>query len=495
MDDRATARVVAAWAAVEPQARHAFRTIWQTPELGMMEYRAEALLSAWLADHGFRVERGLCGLPTAFRATWSSSRSPGRSPARSKCGPGPVLGFMAEYDALPGQGNLLQPARAPDGGKAGHACGHNLIAGAAVGAAIAARHAMEELGLEGTLICLGTPAEELLWGKIALLRAGAFQGIDALFANHADYQNGAVSRPCLACISSEFVFSGASAHGGARRSHNALDAAELFVQSMERLRAHQFHDAVIGHVLRQAGVMPSIVPAEARLWLTVRHESFERAEQIYNQLLPIAHDAARYTGTTAREMLISASRGYLANHTLGRALLRNMEAIGPPAWDQGDIAWLQDLAAASRPNASRPDKAPPDNDSGAGFAMERGLALHSEGCDPFGQDDGEASWRIPLARVNWAVPSSVPFHSWAMTAAAGHESQFKGGCFAGQAMALTAIDLLADPAPIAAAGAELRQRVGGRRLSPPRCGGFHTMTQAPASFWDASWQGGERLAS
>lgn len=491
MDERAIARTVAAWSAVEPQARHAFRAIWQTPELGMMEYEAEALLSAWLADHGFRVERGLCGLPTAFRASWSSSRSK----YGSKRGAGPVLGFMAEYDALPGQGNRLQPARAPDGGKAGHACGHNLIAGAAAGAAIAARHAMEELGLEGTLICLGTPAEELLWGKIALLRAGAFQGIDALFANHADYQNGAVSRPCLACISSEFVFSGASGHGGARRSHNALDAAELFVQSMERLRAHQFHDAVIGHVLRQAGTMPSIVPEEARLWLTVRHESFERAEEIYNLILPIAHDAARWTATGAREMLISASRGYLANHTLGRVLLRNMEAVGPPAWDEGDVAWLQELAAASRPNASRPNDNPPNDNPGAGFAMERGLAFHSEGCDPFGQDDGEASWRIPLARVNWAVPAGVRFHSWAMTAAAGHESQFKGGCFAGQAMALAAIDLLADPAPIAAAGAELRRRVDGRRLSPPRCGGFHTMTQAPASFWDASWQGGERLAS
>ena len=468
MDDRSTARVRQAWQAVEPQARHAFRAIWEKPELGMMEYQAEALLSAWTGDHGFRVERGVCGLPTAFRATWSQ-------------GSGPVLGFMAEYDALPGQGNRPQPLRAPDGGAAGHACGHNLIAGAATGAAIAARHAMEELGLEGTIVCLGTPAEELLWGKIALLRAGAFRGIDALFANHADYQNGAVSRPCLSCISAELVFSGVSGHGGSRRSRNALDAAELFVQSMERLRAHQFHDAVIGHVMRSAGIMPSIVPEEVRLWLTVRHESFERAEQIYGLVLPIAHDAARYTATGMREMLISASRGYLPNRTLGRALLRNMEIVGPPAWDEGDIAWLRSLAAACSP--------------GGDFAMDRSLALHERGCDPFGQDDGEASWSIPLARVNWAVPSGVLFHNWAMTAAAGHESQFKGGCFAGEAMALAAIDLLTDPAPIAAARAELRERVGGRQLSPPRCGAFRTLTEAPESFWDASWWGDERLAS
>ena len=140
-----------------------YRRIWDEPELGMMEYNAEAALSAWLADHGFRVERGACGLPTAFRAVWSS-------------GEGPVLGFLAEYDALPGQGNRLEPLKAPDGKRAGHACGHNLIAGSGAGSAIAARHAMEDLGLEGTIVCLGTPAEEILWGKIAMLQRGGLRG-------------------------------------------------------------------------------------------------------------------------------------------------------------------------------------------------------------------------------------------------------------------------------------------------------------------------------
>lgn len=468
MDDRQTAATLDAWTAVEPDARAMFRRIWETPELGMMEYEAEAALSAWLAGHGFEVDRGACGLPTAFRAAWSN-------------GEGPVLGLMAEYDALPGQGNRLEPLRAPDGKRAGHACGHNLIAGAGAGAAIAARHAMEALGLTGTIVCLGTPAEEILWGKIAMLRGGAFDGIDMLFANHADYQNGAVSRPCLSCISIELVFTGVASHGGAQRSRNALDAAELFVQSMERLRAHQYGDAVIGHVLRFAGYMPSITPDEARLWITVRHEDFERAEEICHRILPIARDSAHHTATGLREMLISASRGYLPNHTLGRVLHRNMDAIGPPGWDAGDLAWMQDLSESCSP--------------GREFAWDRGLAFHAEGCDPFGQDDGEASWSIPLARANWSVPSGILLHNWAMTAASGHESQFKGGCFAGRAMALAAIDLLADPSPVAAAREELAERVGGRALSPPRCGGYRTMTADPRSFWDGTWISDDRLDS
>lgn len=462
MDDRRIAAIRAAWQAVEPATRAMYRRIWETPELGMMEYEAEAALSAWLAGEGFAVDRGACGLPTAFRAVWSN-------------GEGPTLGFMAEYDALPGQGNRLEPMRTPDGKKAGHACGHNLIGGSGAGAAIALRHAMEETGLGGTVVVLGTPAEEILWGKIAMLRGGAFDDIDVLFANHADYQNGAISRPCLSCISSEIVFRGVSGHGGSRRSQNALDAAELFVQSMERLRAHQFGDAVIGHVLRFAGYMPSITPDEARLWLTVRCESFERAEEVYHQILPIAFDAARHTGTRATEMLIAASRGYLPNHTLGETLMAAMVHVGPPAWDEDDIAFMEGLASACSP--------------GKPFVLDREVALHTEGCDPFGQDDGEASFYIPLARVNWATPAGVLFHNWAATAASGHETQAKGAVFAGEAMTLAGAMLLADPSRVAAAEAERARRVCGRLLSPPRVGGFETMTKDPASFWDATWTG------
>jgi aminobenzoyl-glutamate utilization protein B len=460
MDGNLTSATRKAWSAVEPETRAMFRFLWEHPELPMMEYKAEKALSEWLENHGFAVERGVCAMPTAFRAVWSN-------------GEGPTIGFLAEYDALPGQGNRLEPNRAPDGNRAGHACGHNLIGGADAGAAIAARHAMEAAGVTGTIVVLGTPAEEILWGKIAMFRDGAFDGIDVLLTSHGDYQNGAPSRPCLSCVSSEFVFRGVSSHGGSRRSQNALDAAELMVQSVERLRATQFADAIIGHVMRFAGYMPSITPDEVRLWITVRHEVFERAEEVYNLILPIARDAAGYTGTELQEQLIAASRGYLANDVMAERLHAAMKIIGPPAWDAEDLAFMRDLSEHCRP--------------GQAFDLDRTTAVHTEGCDPYGQDDGEASWYIPLARANWAYPTGVLLHNWAATANSGHESQFKGAVFAGESLALTALDLFTDPGAIAAAKAELKERVGGRKLSPPRVGGFDVMTNNPESFWDATW--------
>jgi aminobenzoyl-glutamate utilization protein B len=253
------------------------------------------------------------------------------------------------------------------------------------------------------------------------------------------------------------------------------------VQSMERLRAHQFNDAVIGHVLRVAGLMPSITCDEARLWITVRHENFERAEEVYRQIVPIAADAARYTHTDFSEQLISASRGYLANDRLGRVLQGNLDRIGAPAWDADELDFLAELSKACSPRME--------------VALDRDTALHTDGCDPFGQDDGEASWYIPLARVNWAQPLGVLFHNCATTAMSGHTSGIKGALMASEGLALTTVDLLADPAAIAESKSELAARVDGRKLSPPRCGAFELMTTAPETFWDASWLSGDRLAS
>ena len=201
LSDRLVAATRDAWRGVRSEIEEHVRRLWAEPELPLMEVRAAGALTDWLRGHGFELERGTCGIPTAFAARF------GR-------GEGPVIGLLAEYDALPGQGNLAVPYRAPDGHGAGHACGHNQLGPAQVGAAIAARAAMERLGLEGTLVVLGCPAEELLWGKVALLDRGGFAGIDALLTSHADYQNGALSRPCLACVSSELVFTGSRATAG-----------------------------------------------------------------------------------------------------------------------------------------------------------------------------------------------------------------------------------------------------------------------------------------
>src|SRR5262245_61454416 len=177
LSDRLVGVTRDAWRGVRSEIETHIRELWETPELPLMEARAADALTAWLERHGFEVERGACGIPTAFVARFGRSE-------------GPTLALLAEYDALPGQGNRAVPHRAPDGQRAGHACGHNQLGPAQVGAAIAARAVMESAGLAGQLVVLGCPAEELLWGKLALLDRGAFAGMDALLTSHADYQNG-----------------------------------------------------------------------------------------------------------------------------------------------------------------------------------------------------------------------------------------------------------------------------------------------------------------
>ncbi len=452
-----------AWHALETEIVGHYDRLWSEPELPMMETKAAALLCAWLERHGFRVERTHCGLPTAFRAEFGT-RHPGQ---------GPTIGLLAEYDALPGQGNAAVPRRASDGKAAGHACGHNLIAPTNIGAAIAARYAMERLGLDGRIVVLGTPAEEIVWGKIAQLDRGGFEGLDTLLTSHADYQNGAVSRPCQAGFGGELRFLGQASHGGAPRGGNALEAAELAVQSFERLRAHHFADTSVEHVLRAGGLMPNITPDEARLWVFTRHVDYDRAGEVYDYLVELCRQVAQMTGTGFEELFISATRGYLPNHSLAQILFRNMELVGPPAWSGAQLEWMAQLA-----DACRPGEAP---------RLDRGLALYREGVDPYGQDDGEASWRIPLARANWAIPRQVPLHSWAATALMGHPASHAGGLAASESLALTAIDLLAAPEAVAEAKRELSERVAGQALSPPRYGAFEVLTESPERFWDASW--------
>jgi aminobenzoyl-glutamate utilization protein B len=450
-----------AWGEIRADVVEGFQRLWEFAELPNMEYRSAAYLSDWLEREGFTVKRAAYGLPTAFVASW-------------RRGDGPRIALLAEYDALPGTGNQASASRLRTDGPAGHACGHNQIGPANAGAAIAARRALEQLGIGGQIEVIGCPAEEIVWGKVALLKAGAFEGLDAILTSHADYQNGAISRPCQSVVSGEFVFMGSSGHGGAGPKRNALDAAELAVQSIERLRAHHFADTIADHVLRVGGHIPNVSPDEARIWMTSRQVDFQRASSVYDFIVGVARQAAQMCGVGFREQFIAATRGYLANDTLAHVLARNIERIGPPRWSNEDIAWMAQLVEATGTREA--------------MALDRKVALHDSGHDLYGQDDGEASWRIPLGRVNWAVPRQVPLHNWAFTALCGHPSSHAGPLMASEALSTAALELFQTPTILDMARAELGQRTDGAKLGAPRIGAWKTMTESPGLFWNGTWE-------
>lgn len=449
-------RVTAHWADIEHQAKTIAAKLWDRPELGLAEYHAAEVLTRWLAEEGFDLDTGVAGLPTAFVAATGT--------------PGVRIGILAEYDALPGLSNMARPVRAPAvTGGPGHGCGHNLIAAANTAAAVAAGRFLREGGHPGQVVVFGTPAEEVLTGKLAMHRAGLFDRADVLLTSHADYQNAALSRPCMAVVSAEFVFTGQQGHTGWVVHGNAQDAAELFVATMERLRSHLLPGVAIEHVLRYATpVVPNVAPEQMRVWCYLRHPDCGQALASYDQLTSLARSAAQTAGVAATPILLAATRGYMPNDELARLLDHCLRTVGAPAWTAPDLELMTDHAVALG--------------GGRDIQTEIADAVLATGIDPYGQDDGEVSWSKPLGRVNWAVPADLPLHSWAATALFGTECAWRGAAMASQALALATTQLLSSPEAVSRASTELAARVAAAGPPPARAGEV-----APAG--PGSWTG------
>ena len=460
MTDPQTVAVQASWQVVRPEMEHLFAELWARPEMPGLEFWTADTLTAFLERHGFRIEHGSGGVPTAFVA-------------RRGNGDGSRIGILAEYDALASLDNEAVPYRKGTGRKPGHGCGHNHIGPANCGAGIAAAAAAAELGLAGEIVVYGCPAEEIGWGKIAMQSNGVFEGADVILTSHGDYQNGSLSRPCHTVMSGEFVFRGDSAHGGKPTGRNALKAAEDALATFERLRETRLPEAQSRHIYRVAGVMPGVAPEEVRIWCSVRHSDYDAMKRVYAAMVDVFAVCARDAKTEFEEKFITACRGYLPNHTIGQVLADHLETVGPPAWTEADVAWMRQLSEAASP--------------GEPFDLPRDLRFWTEGIDYYGQDDGDLSWVVPLGRVNWAYPAGVPIHHWAWTALSGHSSSSPGPLMASEALALAAVDLLTRPDTIAAAKQELRQRTCGRSIVVPITGIAEVMARDPAAFWEARW--------
>ncbi len=434
------------------------RELWSLAEIGMLEKESSSLLTDWCEKNGFVVEKSAGGLPTAFTARYGKGK--------------PSIGILAEYDALPGLANSALPRRDFVERGPGHGCGHNWIGAGTTGAAIVATRVLSKLDIDGEIILFGCPGEELLWGKVAMLREGVFDNTDVLLATHGSNKTAAKVRPNQSLVSGEFVYSGEAGHSSRGGSQNALDSVELAVQSLERLRAHQFPDCSVEHTVRTGGLMPNISPDEARLWVYVRHVDYERAKEVYHYVARICQGAASLNNTQCREQFLTATHSYLPNETIGKLLFRQLKTVGPPKWTDENIEWFQDLVSACAP--------------GEEFELHRGIDYIDDGYDMSSQDDGEASWHIPLGRVSWALPSAVPFHHWARTASAGSDAEIPSALVASEALALAAVELLSEPEIVKTARAELDQRRGAKP-GPPLVGAFRTFTGNPDSFWNNTW--------
>jgi len=363
--------------------------IHDNPETGLQEERASAWLCEYLEKQGFQVERGICGLPTAFRATVGSGE--------------PRIAFLAEYDALP---------------DIGHACGHNIIGTAAVAAGLGVRGVLDSTG--GSVVVIGTPAEEIVGGKVIMARQGAFADLDAAMLTHPGSRDAVHSR-ALACAPLEVEYFGRESHAAARPEAgvNALDALILAYNAISALRQHIRGSARVHGVITDGGRAPNVVPDHSAASFLVRAEDEAYLEDLKAKVIACFEAGARASG--ARLEYRWSENQFAA-----------MRSNGP-------------LAEAHKANLAPLGRQTPDD--------QPRRALGST-------DMGNVSALVPAIHPTIAVaPREVSIHSREFAACAASEEGHRGLLDAAKAMAMTAIDILTD--------ADLRQRMQEEFLASP----------------------------
>jgi amidohydrolase len=274
------------------------RNLHDNPETAMEEYKASAWLTEYLAQNGFTVEKGICDLPTAFRAQYGTGR--------------PSVAFLTEYDALP---------------KLGHACGHNLIAASSVAAGVACRKVVDELG--GSVIVFGTPGEELAGGKAIMVERNAFAGIDVAMITHPGGGHH-VLMMALACQNLYIEYFGRAAHAAAEPEAgiNALAALILAFNAVDALRQHIKETSRIHGIITDGGEAANIVPAHTAATFMVRAVENTYLDELKEKVIGCFAGAAAATGAELKYRWDSVRYASMKNNiTLGQLFRENMEEL------------------------------------------------------------------------------------------------------------------------------------------------------------------------
>jgi aminobenzoyl-glutamate utilization protein B len=454
--------------------------LWEFAELGLIEFKSSDLLAGELERHGFRVEKGIAGMPTAFVASWGDSK--------------PVIGIMGEYDALPGLSQKKVPHKEPvEVGRPGHGCGHNIHGTSGVAAAIAVKKTMAKHGLEGTIKFFGCPAEENFSGKIFMVRDGYFCGVDAVISHHPGTMNAATLESCLALNSVKYHFHGKTAHAGGSpdQGRSALDAVELMNVGVNFLREHIIQDARIHYMIERGGQQPNIVPDYARSWYYIRAPERGQVNFIYDWALDIAAGAAQMTRTELQHELLTGIYNIIPNRALAETIIRNMREIGTPQYTDKEIQFAEDIAKSIEPEMKREQLR---KSKRPGWEKLVDKLMDDEVPDPWGEgevshgstDVADVSWQTPTVEFNsatWVL--GTPGHSWQNVAQSGVGLGHKSLIFTAKVMAATTLDLLTDEKLLEDVKNEHRQRIGDRTYEP--C--ISPDTKPPLDIWEKSHTG------
>jgi aminobenzoyl-glutamate utilization protein B len=423
--------------------------IWTYAELGLQEHRSATRLAGVLKKAGFRVKEGVSDMPTAFVAEYGAGK--------------PIIGILAEYDALP---ELSQQAgggthKAIPGQSAGHGCGHCALGTAAVGAALAVKDALDKHHLKGTIRLYGTPAEETVIGKVYMTLDHQFADLDACLHWHPGTKNRVSYMSSKALISAKFTFTGLPAHasGSPEKGRSALDGVELMNVGANYMREHVKETSRIHYVITNGGAQPNVVPATAQVWYFVRANTHEEVERNFDWLRDIADGAAKMSRTKVAVRIDTDCHEIIPNLPLSRVVLRNLQRVGAPKFDDADRDLARRLQEPLRIE----------------FALKESKPLNDR-IEPLPEkpypasggstDVGDISWHVPTSGLDTACfAAGSPGHSWQNVAAIGSPIGHKGLLVAAKVLALSAIDLLQDPQALKDAKADFQERMKGREYT------------------------------
>lgn len=438
---------------VRSDLEKAARRIWENPEQGLHEYIASDTITALLESHGFKVERGTGGVPTALRAEYGSGR--------------PVIGLLGEFDALPGLSQKDVSHRAPvvEGGW-GHGCGHCLMCSSDVGALIGLREEMEREHIPGTIVFYACPAEECSNTKGAMARQGCFKELDVALCWHPGKYNRSSYSWLTGTNGFIFAFHGKAAHAACNPElgRSALDAVELMDIGVNYLREHVPQDVRIHYCILNGGAAPNVVPDYASVKYTVRAMDINTIHDVVNRVMDIANGAALMTGTTMEVKRFGGGYPVMNNHVVADVIDECMRQIPYEPWSEENIAYAKEL------NDTIPEETAMcvrQSNSAPGTQLHVGVMPIDQENDYGSSDIGDVSHICPTCFYKGACfPIGANFHSWQVAAVTGMEIGFKSMINGARMTALTALRFLTEPDTLQKAKDEFERNMVGKSYTP-----------------------------
>lgn len=376
---------------------HIASDIFCHPETAYQETYSSKRLADFLETQGFRVTWKTAGIDTAFTAVWDSGK--------------PMLGFLAEYDALP---------------EIGHACGHNLLGTAVCAAACALKEDMTASGAQGTIIVYGCPAEEIMSGKIVMNAAGVFDELDVGVMWHPFDRNRISNDIWQSQDIKNYTFHGISAHASKspENGRSALDAAELMNIGVNYLREHVSDDVRMHYAYLDNGIPANVVPDIAKTNYFIRSAKRSRTEDASRRVDDCARGAALMTGTTVDIELVKSCKEMKVNRVLAELYYDAMTRIPVPEYTDEELKFAADLSKE------------------AGFENHGVYFTELEPLEnapvpiSIGTDASQVSHTIPLITISAATMcKDTPLHHWAAAKQAGMSIGHKGMLYAARCMA------------------------------------------------------------